>query len=138
MATRKIGFTKLMTGLYTLLTTDTLTSSYNIYNHVPDNASLPYISLSSPIGVRSSSFSARNIAAEENTIMIHIWSDYKGDKECADMMDNICQAIDGSGVTIASYTNIITLIDYYDIILDTTEPAQPVRHGVMRVEFHMA
>jgi len=138
MALRKIGFTELVTAIYTRLTTDDLTSDYDTYDYVPNNATLPYISISSPIGTRSASFSAQDTPAQDNIVMIHVWSDYKGTKECADMLDDIAQALDGTALSITGYTPVIAHLDYTDIIIDGTEPARPIRHGVLRFRVHMA
>lgn len=138
MATRKIGFYELMKAIYTRLTTDPLTSGYTVYNHVPDDADFPFISYGQPYGGRSASFSAQDIAAEDNTVTIDVWSDYEGDKEVAQMMDNICQALDGSVLRPTGYTQLTGLLDYTDIIIDETEPAKILRHGIIRFRYNMA
>lgn len=138
MTTRKVGFKELMKAVYNRLDTHNLTKNYSIYNYVPRDASFPYISLGPMIGARSGSFSARDYPAEENVITIHVWSDYKGDKEAAEMIDNIVQAMTSSPLSFDSYTELICLFDYADIMIDDTEPAKPIRHGVVRFRIHMA
>jgi len=138
MVTRKVGFNELMKAVYNRLATHDLTKNYNIYNYAPRDASFPYITLGTPIGARSGSFSAQDIPAEENVLILHIWSDYKGDKEASDMIDNIIQAITSSNLSFDSYTELICLFDYADITIDDTEPAKPIRHGIVRFRVHMA
>lgn len=138
MTTRYIGFSDLIQAVYTRLTTHDSTKSYNTYNYVPDDATFPYISIGTPMGTRSGSFSSQDIEGEDNVIMIDVWSDYYGDKECGDMMNDIATAITSSSLSISGYTQILGLIDYYDIMIDDTEPANPIRHGLIRVRFHMA
>lgn len=142
MAVRKIGFSLLMNAVYDLLDNDILTSKYRIFDHVPSedksiNTSLPYVTIGTPYGVRSASGSADDTPMENNIINIHVWSDYKGHKECADMMDNICQAMDGATWTIGGYTVVISLLDYSNIFLDDTEPAVLLHHGIIRWRFEM-
>jgi len=138
MVTRKVGFNELMKAVYKRLDTHNLTKNYTIHNYAPRNASFPYITLGTPIGARSDSFSAQDIPAEENVLTIHVWSDYKGDKEASDMIDNIVQAITSSNLSFDSYTELICLFDYADITIDDTEPAKPIRHGIVRFRVHMA
>jgi len=138
MVTRKIGSAALLKAYYTRLTTHANTSSYSTYNFVPRDTSMPYIQFGAPTGVRSAMFSSDDEAAQENAVTVHVWSAYKGDKECAEMMDNIAQAMTSTALTITGYTDILCLLDYHEIILDDTEPENPVRHGVIRFVHHMA
>lgn len=138
MGTRKLGTSVLQLAYYTRLTTHALTSAYRIYNHVPDNAVWPYVSFGTPIGIRSAMIGACDIEGEENTMMVHVWSDYKGDKEAAEMMNNVVQAITSSALSITGYTVVRCFLEYSDIIVDDTESAKIVRHGVMRFAHHMA
>ena len=138
MAIRKIGFYPLMKAIYTRLTTDPLTSGYTITNKIDHDLDFPFISYGRPYGGRSASFSAQDIAAEDNVVTFHIWSDLDGDKEASQMMDNICQALDASALTPTGYTQVLGLLDFYDIITDETEPAMVLRHGILRYRFHMA
>lgn len=139
MATRKLGFSLLSKAYYTRLTTDALTSAYSIYDYVPDNTAMPYIVIGEMIASRSGIIGAADTEGEENTVVIHVWSDYKGDKEVADMMNNIIQAIHATALTISGYTDVMkAMLEYSDITVDDTETAEPIRHGVLRFAHHMA
>lgn len=139
MTTRKLGFTPLLKAIYDRIDTYTLTSTYRVYNFAPTNAPLPFITFGSPIGTRSDSFSSRDTQAEENVVTVHVWSSYAGDKEAADMMNNIVQALTSSALTITAYFNpFLALLDYADLVLDESIPTEPVRHGILRFRFHMA
>ena len=139
MTTRKLGFSPLLKAVYERLTTDALTSSYRVYNFAPPTATLPFITYGSPIGTRSDSFSTRDTQAEENVFTVHVWSNYAGDKEAAEMMDNIVRALTGSALTVVAYfAPYLALLDYSDLVLDESIPTEPVRHGVLRFRFHMA
>jgi hypothetical protein len=139
MATRKLGFQPLLQAVYTRLTTHALTSGYTIYNYVPKNAAMPYISFGAPIGVRAISFTTRDTQAEDNSITVHIWSALEGDKQASQYMDNIVQAILGSGLTVTGYlTPYIAFLDMAELYVDDSVPTKLVRHGVMRFRFLMA
>jgi hypothetical protein len=139
MATRKLGFSPLMKAIYTRLTTYGLTSAYRVYNYVPTNAVMPYVSFGAPIGVRSASFTTRDTEAEENSVTIHAWSAVEGDKEASEYMDNIVQAILSSGLTITGYfTPYLAQLEMSELFIDDSVPTKLVRHGVLRFRFVMA
>jgi len=141
MGTRQIGFYPLMLAIYTRITTHALTKDYSIFNKVvPIGTSMPYIHYGTPIGGRSFSFGACDIEAEDNVVIFNVLSDLNGDKEASQMMDNICQALTSSDLDMSgnSYTAIQLLLDFADIMIDDSEPANPVRHGVLRFRIQMA
>jgi hypothetical protein len=127
-----------MKAVYTRIDTHTKTSSYRVYNYAPDSATMPYVTFGQPLGARSM-FSCRQANVEDNVITVHVWSSYLGDKECSDMMQNIVQAITSADLTLSYYqTPFQCLYDYGEILIDTTEAAKPVRHGILRFRFQMA
>lgn len=137
---RYLGFTELMNAVYTRLTTSAYTSAYTIYNYVPTfTQAMFYITFGSPIGGRSASFGNRDQQVEENVIMINIWSDYPGDKEANNIMMNVMKAMTGSNLSLAGYgTPAMLLYEYGEVVVDTSESAVPIRHGVMRFRVTMA
>lgn len=139
MATRKLGFSVLMKAIYTRLATDADTSSYSVYNFAPRTAAFPYITFGTPIGTESRMLGTRDTEGESNLVTVHVWSDEAGDKECADMMANVVDAVLGSDLTITGYFSPVdAALDYADIMIDTADPARPIRHGVIRFRFEMA
>lgn len=139
MATRKLGFQPLMQAIYTRLTTHGLTSAYHIYNYVPQNAVMPYVSFGAPIGVRAISFTTRDTQAEDNSVAIHVWSSAEGDKEASQYMNNIVQAILGSDLAVTGYfAPFIAYLDMSELFIDDSIPTRLVRHGVLRFRFIMA
>lgn len=139
MTTRKLGFSALLKAYYTRLTTHANTSAYTTYNYAPESASMPYITFGTPIGIKSPVLTTMDIEGEENTVTVHVWSDYEGDKECGDMMNNIIQALHSSALTITGYTDVMKAeLEYSEILVDESEPGLPVRHGVLRFTHHIA
>jgi len=129
-----------MNATYARLKTNAYTSSYTTYNYVPSGTQAkPYITLGRLIGARSASFGNRDKAYEENVISIDVWSDYPGDKECTEMMANVVKALTGSNLTIVGFgIPALLLYEYSEILVDVSESAVPVRHGVMRFRVTMA
>lgn len=132
MAIRYLGFWDLQQAVYIRLTTHALTLGYSTYNYVPDNTPMPYISFGGFSSVDSATFSSRAAWVEDNIFMVHVWSDYLGDREAAEMMDNIIQAITNAVLVVGGCNTHILRHDYSEIIIDDTEPAVIVRHGVIR------
>jgi len=138
MATHKFGGPALLSAIYARLTTDALTSSYSTYNYVPSTATFPYLMIGGLIGGKSASFTSRDIKGEDLVAHVHVWSSYTGDKECADMMNNVVQAITATDLTITGYTTLIGIADFQQIMLDETNAGQVLRHGVIRFRFQVA
>jgi len=136
MPTRKLGFTALLTALYSRLTTHALTLTYRFYNHAPRDAAMPYHVIGKPLGKVSDSFSTRDSAAEENVIEVNSRFDRAsglGEKPCSDAMDNIIQAITSSSLAITGYgVNYDAYLEYSNILLDETEATDPIWHGILR------
>ena len=143
MGTRKIGFSLLLNAVYDRIDTHALTSTYRVFDYVPKdddaiNTDFPFVTIGEVYGGRSYSFGAQVHESEDNVITVHVWSDYKGKKECADMLNNIVQALTSSDFAFAGYTMLLKLVDDYSIIIDDTEPANPIYHGIIRFRQHMA
>jgi len=139
MPARKFGGAELIKAVITRLKADALTSSYSIYNYVPDTATLPYIRVAAPMGGRSEKFGSRDYEAEENMLVIDIWSDYLGDKEAADIMNNVVQVLTGTtALSITGYpAPYQVLLEYSELVVDDSEPGVIVRHGIQRYAIHM-
>ena len=139
MPIRKFGGAELIKAVIARLAADSLTGDYSVYDYIPDDASLPYIRISIPMGTKSSKFGSRDYEAEENMLVIDIWSDYLGDKEAADMMNNTVQALTGSTpLSITGYTTPPqVLLEYSELVVDDSEPGVIVRHGIQRYAIHM-
>ena len=141
---RKIGFAPLSKAVYTRLTTHALTLAYRVFTHVPvedksKNISWPYIVIGTHIGIRSASFTTRDTNAEDNSIQVSVRSKYKGDKEAAEMMNNVCQALLSSPLTITGYDDpYLALLELATIFTDGTEPSDIVYNAVSRYSFQMA
>lgn len=145
MTTRLVGISVLEAKLYERLTTNNAlipatatTSTYRIYNYVPANATLPYVSIGGALYGRSESFYNRDDAAEDIVLHVHVWSSYRGDKEAAEMMNNISSAVTSSALAPTGYTVMLGQNDFAQIMIDDTDPNNLLRHGVIRFRFQMA
>jgi hypothetical protein len=139
MATRQLGFSALMRAIYDRIDTHALTSSYTVYNNAIRSTSFPYITFGTPIGTESRMLGSRDTEGETTVVTVHVWSAEPGDKECADMMNNVVQAMFGTALTVTGYFSPVDVaLDYSDIMLDLTDSSRPIRHGVMRFRYEIA
>ena len=139
--TIKLGFKPLLDAFYYRLDNHALTTAYRVYNkgNVAKDVTWPYIAFGTPLGKIDDIFTTRDTDSEDTVVMVDVWSDYPGDTEISEMMDNIVQAITSSSFTITGYHNPpLTFLDYADVIDDATEAGRPVKHGLLRFRFHMA
>ena len=139
MPTRKLGFSALLTAVYSRLTTDIPT--YAFYNHVPKNTAYPYHAIGRVMGVRSAEYETRDTEAEDNAFQIDSWVDQTsglGDKACADMQNAIIQSLTASALSITGYNSIHFYLDYAEIMLDPENPELLLRHGVLRFRIDMS
>lgn len=144
MSTRKLGFVELMTAIYGRLTTHALTKTYSFFNDVPENTPYPYHVTGKLMGVRSAEFDTKDTEAEDNIFHIDSYVDKtsgEGDKACADMQDDIIQALTSSVLAITgdtNYNSIRFVLDYAEIMLDPENPELLLRHGVLRFRIDMS
>ena len=145
MGTRRLGFSAFMTAAYARLRAalpPPPATIYVFYNYVPRGATMPYHVIGQPLGRESLSFNTRDTEAEELVIQIDSWVDEtsgKGDKPCADMMDEIVWAMTDATVpftiigTPTHYDNpYLLFLDFANILKDDTEPGKIIRHGTLR------
>ena len=141
MPTRKLGFSALLTAVYSRLTTHALTNTYGFYNHAPQNTAYPYHVIGRIMGVRSAEYETRDTEAEDNAFQVDSWVDRTsglGDKACADMQNNIIQALTSSALAIVGYNAIHFYLDYAGIALDPENPELGLRHGILRFRQDMS
>jgi len=142
MVTRKLGFSALLAAFYLRLTPHDLTKSYSFYNYVKGKVKMPYHVVKVRIGRESDDYTTRDTEAEELAPQVDSWVDEtsgKGDKPCADMQNNIIQAITSSPLVVGGYhTPAHVSLDYANILDDDTEPERAVKHGVLRFRVEMA
>lgn len=132
---RQIGISAVNAAVISRLKTDANTIAYaaKIFNNVPTGTAMPYIHVTGYLDRPSAMFGSRDDVPEDVSFQVHVWHGGLGDSYCADLMNLICQALTGTALTITGYTNLYKCeLEYCDIILDTTEPTVPVRHGVCR------
>ena len=138
--TRQIGISAVNAAVVTRLKTDANTLAYatKIFNNVVTGTAMPYIHVTGYMDRPSAMFASRDYTPEEVSFQVHVWSSYAGDKEAADIMNLISKALTATAITVTGYTNLYKCsLDFADILIDNTNPAALVRHGVCRFMLHI-
>ncbi len=133
--TRKIGISAVNAAVVTRLKTNALTIAYaaKIFNNVPVGTKMPYLHVTGFMSRPSAMFASRDHEPEDVSFEVHVWSDYQGDKEAAELMDLVSQALTGTALAITGYTNLYKCqMEYSNILIDDAEPTNLVRHGICR------
>lgn len=140
MAIRQIGISAVLAAVYSRLTTSAYMTGYTtkVYNYVPEGTAMPYIRFGDPGDFPSALFASRDFEPEQINFSIHVWSNYQGNKQCGDIMDAVCQALTDATLYAVDWRTLYTCrLSMAEITIDNTEPARPVRHGVLRFYMHV-
>lgn len=123
-----IGQFQLQSAIYTALNVSAITStlSCGIYDEVIEGNSYPFITLGEETAI---DYSTNNLVGAETTINIHIWSQYKGSKQCKEIMDKVHDLLHDISLSVSGVNLINLRFEYTDIMRD---PDGITRHGVMR------
>ena len=124
-----IGQFQLQQSVFTALNNDnTITSTLGatVVDDVPHGTSYPFVNVGE---ARSSDYSTKDAVGGESVINIHIWSQYKGSKECKQIMDRVHDLLHDSSLSVSGFNLINLRFDFSDILRDSDGST---RHGVMR------
>lgn len=77
-------------GLSALLATDPLGSGVAVYDHVPQDATFPYVVVGEPIGVEHD---ADDIQGWDGEVTIHSWSRFRGFEEVEKIQRQVDSAL---------------------------------------------
>lgn len=97
-----------------------------VYDHVPPNASFPYVVIGEDTHVP---FDTDDSLGSESTITIHVWSRYRGKKEAKQIQGEVYDALTRQELTVEDHDLVTIEFEYSDVVLD---PDGQTRHGVQR------
>ena len=99
-----------------------------IYDHVPDGATMPYVTLGEDT-VRD--WSTKLEAGQEVTHTLHVWSDYSGMKEAKEIIDQVIQALTSAPLQVEGFFVVLATLD----MVETMRDPEGFRHGIVRFRF---
>lgn len=124
-----VGHFALQEAIYSRLNTDsnlTTTLGAGIYDEVPEGTATPYVSLG--YGT-STEYGVKDDDGATYTVTFHIWSEYKGAKECKQIMDRIHDLLHDYSLSVTGFNLVNLRFEFSEILRD---PDGITRHGVMR------
>lgn len=123
-----IGQFPLQQAIYSALNVDAITSTLScaVLDDVPSNQAYPFIRLGEDTAI---DYDTKTLQGGEFTIELHIWSQYKGSKECKQIMDKVHDLLHDSSLSVTGFNLINLRFEFSDIMID---PDGVTRHGIMR------
>ena len=101
-----------------------------VYDDLPQNASMPYIVAGE---IEGREWSDKFQPGQEVTSSIHVWSNYPGRKEAGEIMDEILSALTSSPLTLeGGFRAIVSALELSEIIVDIDGVT---RHGILRMRY---
>ena len=105
-------------------------TDYKIFDDMPEKESFPYVVMGE---MTARDWSDKFEAGQEVYSTIHIWSQYRGRKEAAEMGDGILQALSKSPLDLApDFRAVLDELDTNDLIIDIDGIT---RHGILRLRY---
>lgn len=107
-------------------------TGYKVFDYVEHSAEYPYIVVGTP---ETKEFVTKTNFGEEVIFTIHAWSNYKGKKECYEMLDSALKTISKKHLELNEdfkvfKTEMLTLTVIDDIDGRT-------QHGILRLKFYI-
>lgn len=123
-----IGQFALQEAIYSALNVSAITTDLNcaVVNEPTNDQSYPFIQIGDD---RVDDYSTKVEDGGEYELNFDVWSQYKGSKECKQIMDKIHDLLHDSNVSVTGFNLVNIQLDYSDILRD---PDGVTRHGVMR------
>lgn len=100
--------------------------SQRIYDAVPPQPTFPYIEIGETSAVP---FDTKSWAGEDASILLHVWSQYRGRKECKQILDAIHATLHEAALTVSGHNFVLCRYQYSDVMRD---PDGLTYHGVIR------
>ena len=119
----------LQEAIYTRLNNDsTLTSTYgaSVYDEVPEGSSFPYVTIGETTAL---DYSTHDVDGSEQTMTLHVWSQYRGAKETKNILDRLHDLLHNYSLSVTGANLINLRLEFSDLLRD---PDGITRHGVMR------
>lgn len=101
-----------------------------VYDDVPEEATFPYVVIGDDQGTAwyTKTFGGREVATT-----IHVWSQYRGEKEAKEIMDKVVTALTNITLSLTGNFTVVGAISDFDDVI--REPDGITRHGAVRIRF---
>lgn len=120
------GYSALQGAIYSALTASALA----VYDEAGENLAFPYLTIGESSAIEAAT---KTENADEHIETLHVWSRYKGFKECKDLAASAIQAVSGYDYSSVIGYNVRFL--EIDGTVFMRDPDGLTRHGVVRLKF---
>lgn len=117
-------FTKITSGTLTDVAGTSITTK--VFDDVPEGTSYPYVIIGEET---ATNFGTKDKDANEHTLTIHVWSQYRGRKEIKNIMSQIYTILHNTDITVSGASLVNIRHEFEQTLL---EADGITRHGVMR------
>lgn len=93
-----------------------------VFDEVPEGAVMPYVSFGS---ITETVDDAHDRQGLDTFVVIHVWSDYPGNAQAADIFAAVDAALDRVPLTVPGFTDVAIKHDGHQFI---TDPDPDIRH----------
>ena len=120
----------LQKAIYATLNDATITGAtvadVPVYDDVPEGTSAPYIAIGEETAIDAA---VKDKDANEHTLTVHVWSEYRGRYEIKHIMEQVYQNLHNAAITVSG----ASLVNLRNEFVTTLQEADGItRHGVMR------
>lgn len=119
----------LQEAIYSRLSNDstlTDTNGASVYDEVPEGSSYPYVTIGESTAL---DYSTKDVSGSEQTLTLHVWSQYRGSKETKNIMDRLHDLLHNYSLSVTGANLINLRLEFSDLLRD---PDGITRHGVVR------
>lgn len=108
----------------TALRSDPVVSSLvnGVYDSVPPNVPRPYVTIGA---VSETEADAHNATGRDVLVPVHIWSEYAGTKEAAEVLSAVIDVLDRQPMNVPGWTNTSVALQN---AVSMTDPDPEIRH----------
>jgi hypothetical protein len=119
------------TALYSKLTGAAAVTALvgtRVYSRAPDEATFPYIAIGEDVAVE---WASKTFDGMDISVTIHVWSRYRGNKECLQIMAAVYDALHNVSLTVTGQNHIFTRFEFQTTMGD---PDGITYHGIQRFQ----
>ena len=117
-------FTKITSGTLTDVAGTSITTK--VFDDVPEGTAYPYVIIGEET---ATNFGTKDKDANEHTLTIHVWSQYRGRKEIKNIMSQIYTILHNTDITVSGASLVNIRHEFEQTLLEADGITM---HGVMR------
>jgi hypothetical protein len=93
-----------------------------VFDEVPEGAAYPYVSFGAITEVVDDAHDRQGL---DTTVVIHVWSDYPGNAQVADIFAAVDAALDRAPLVVAGFADVTIKHESHEVVAD---PDPDIRH----------